>query len=121
IPPGTAAFHTNLKQALASSFRVATAQWQAEPACPGVVHPIGVNAVSLEVGNSCVDRMVLANTFIQTRPGQFLQNVGCCAAAVDQDHFPAVQPFTCRGRGSSIGTLTRSSDTLTEQASAGTS
>jgi hypothetical protein len=35
------------------------------------------------------------------------------------------EPFrgrpTGRGRGSSIGTLTRSSDTLTEQASAGTS
>src|SRR2546430_2791787 len=28
----SAAFHTHLKQALASSFRVATAQWQAEPA-----------------------------------------------------------------------------------------
>jgi hypothetical protein len=42
-----------------------------------------------------VDRMVLANTFIETRPGQFLQNVGCCAAAVDQDHFPAAQPFPC--------------------------
>src|SRR6266705_411164 len=69
LPPCAAAFHPHLKQALASSFRAATAERQAEPACPGVVHPIGVNAVSLEVGNSCVERMVLANTFIQTRPG----------------------------------------------------
>src|SRR5947207_2855422 len=87
LPPCAAAFHPHLKQALASSFRVATAERQAEPACPGVVHPIGVSAVSLEVGNSCVHRTVLANTLIETRPDQFLQNIGCCAAAVEQDHF----------------------------------
>jgi hypothetical protein len=39
--------------------------------------------------------MVLANTLIETGPDQFLQNVGCCAAAVEQDHFPPAQPFTC--------------------------
>src|SRR6266705_2996019 len=94
LPPCAAAFHPHFKQALASSFRVATAERQAKSACPGVVHPIGVGAVSLEVGYSCVDRMVLANTLIETRPDQFLQNVGCCAAAIEQDHFPAAQPFT---------------------------
>src|ERR1035438_5538391 len=84
-----------------------------------------------------MDRMVCAYTFIPPRSDQFLQDVGRRAAAVEEGFLPASEPFAGRrrrilqhmrysaelgrGRGSSIGTLTRSSDTLTEAASSGTS
>src|SRR5579863_8263051 len=45
-----------------------------------------------------MDWMVCAYTFIAPRIDQFLENVGCRAAAVEQGLLPASQPFAGRSR-----------------------
>src|ERR1022692_1552834 len=96
FPPCAAALHTGFEETLAGCLDVATTQRQAKSARPGVVHTIGVNAMTPDIGDGRMDGVIRADTLIHARCGQLLQNAGCRTGPVQPVHLPMPEPLACR-------------------------
>src|ERR1035441_10089841 len=62
FPPCAAALHSGFEETLAGCLDVATTQRQAKSARPGVVHTIGVNAMTPDIGDGRMDGVIRADT-----------------------------------------------------------
>src|SRR5438445_13851538 len=96
LPSCATALHTGFEETLAGRLDVASAKRQTKSARPGVVHTTGVGAMTLYIGDGCMDGMIRADTLIHARCGQLLQNAGGRAGPVQQVHLPTPEPFVCR-------------------------
>src|SRR5438445_7667138 len=96
LPSCATALHTGFEETLAGRLDVASAKRQTKSARPGVVHTIGVGAMTLYIGDGCMDGMIRADTLIHARCDQLLQNAGGRADPVQQVHLPTPEPFVCR-------------------------
>jgi hypothetical protein len=64
LPSCAATLHAGFEETFAGRLDVASTKRQAKSARPGVVHSIGVGAMTLDIGDGRMDGVFRANTLI---------------------------------------------------------